>query len=723
MDALLEMLGEVWRWIAYSSAKVVVLVAVIFVIQLLLREKLAPKWRYALWMLVAVQLVLPWAPESRLSLYNLTPFGSRESGVYFGLPAAAATSSNPSQLDQQFEAASAAAASDFQTGNIIAVESPGVFASIGAALPFVWLLGFAGIVAYVIFQTLRMRVMVGQERFLTDQSALDLLEDCKEELGCKVYLGVVATDRVRSPSLCGFIRPRLLLPRGVIDSLSPARLRHVFLHELAHLKRHDVAAGWLLAVVQALHWFNPLVWLACGRIRAAREEACDAFVLSRVGGGENSEYGKTIVQLLDKFSTPRRLPALAGISEDQSQMKRRITMIAQNKTYPKVWSQIAVVLMFLIAATAFTDARGKTSSKKWDRAFATDAAAVGQWASVDFVSEMADFKPGVKKFRSDLHLKGLSLFQGGGTSGPWQWSKGYLYHPGDKAEGRYHLKKIDGADYMFMEWMSGDVTIRGMKPKYYVLKKQAAKPAAKMAKSDSSPVGQWKSVDFVKDPKNFRPGQKAWSGNLFLKGVTFKPDGKTSGSWTWQKNQLIEPKSKYSAEFMIQSSGGKTYMFFPWISGDVTIRGEKPRYYVLEKIEGKSGAVGAVLTRTSGSGTHYGQAQKRSFVVDPKVVGSWESIDFVKSVSDFTPGLRSWGGDLYLKGLQFKENGITSGPWSWTKGWLQHPGDKSEGRYRIKTMGGVDYLFMEWISGDVTIRGMKPQHYVMRRVAKKEKSK
>jgi bla regulator protein BlaR1 len=274
---------------------------------------------------------------------------------------------------------------------------------------------------------------------------------------------------------------------------------------------------------------------------------------------------------------------------------------------------------------------------------------------------------------------------------------------------------------MFMEWISGDVSIRGMKPKHYVLKKQAAQPAPKMVKSDSSPVGQWKSVDFVKDPKNFRPAQQAWSGDLFLKEVAFKPDGGTSGPWTWQKNQLADTKSKYSAEFKIQASGGKTYMFFPWISGDVTIRGEKPRYYVLEKVADEPGP--SAPTMTSSTGTRHAQAQKRSFVADPAAVGSWESVDFVKNAGEFTPGLRSWGGDLYLKGLEFKEDGSTSGPWSWTKGWLQHPGDKSEGRYQIKTIGGTDYLFMEWISGDVTIRGMKPQYYVMRRIAERAESK
>jgi bla regulator protein BlaR1 len=51
------------------------------------------------------------------------------------------------------------------------------------------------------------------------------------------------------------------------------------------------------------------------------------------------------------------------------------------------------------------------------------------------------------------------------------WTKGYIIHHNDKTAGKYMIKEIDGSKYMFWEWMSGDVTIRGMQPYYYVLKK------------------------------------------------------------------------------------------------------------------------------------------------------------------------------------------------------------------------------------------------------------
>jgi hypothetical protein len=102
------------------------------------------------------------------------------------------------------------------------------------------------------------------------------------------------------------------------------------------------------------------------------------------------------------------------------------------------------------------------------------------------------------------------------------------------------------------------------------------------------------------------------------------------------------------------------------------------------------------------------------FVDDPAVIGEWKSVDFVQKMDDFKPGKQLWTGDLYLKGMTFMAGGRTGGPWQWSKGVLFHPGDKSLGKYEIKELGGARYLFMEWISGDVLIRGQAPRYYVLK---------
>jgi hypothetical protein len=108
------------------------------------------------------------------------------------------------------------------------------------------------------------------------------------------------------------------------------------------------------------------------------------------------------------------------------------------------------------------------------------------------------------------------------------------------------------------------------------------------------------------------------------------------------------------------------------------------------------------------------------FIDDPRVIGEWQSVDFVADISDFNPDKQNWPKDeLFLKGLTFQENGKTAKPWlTWTKGCVMHSGDQTASRYEIKEIKGYTYLFFEWKSGDVTISGMKPHYYVLKKTGK-----
>lgn len=107
------------------------------------------------------------------------------------------------------------------------------------------------------------------------------------------------------------------------------------------------------------------------------------------------------------------------------------------------------------------------------------------------------------------------------------------------------------------------------------------------------------------------------------------------------------------------------------------------------------------------------------FVADPKIVGFWKSVDFVQRVEDFDPDVKTWKDELYLKDVRFMANGRTSASWTWTKDWIWHSNGKTKARYKIKEMAGGTYLFLPWLSGDVTIRGQKPRYYVLKKAPNK----
>ena len=184
------------------------------------------------------------------------------------------------------------------------------------------------------------------------------------------------------------MRPRLLLPTGLVSSFTPEELRHVFLHELAHIKRHDILTGWVALGLQIVHWFNPLVWLAFYRLRADRELACDALALSYARTGENESYGLTIVKLLEGFGQPVWGPGLAGILENKQQMKERISMIAKFHKSDRGLA-LAVLLLAGLAVVTLTDAQNSDTAPP--AKIGEPDAAKGVWA-VRF-EPVGDFSP------------------------------------------------------------------------------------------------------------------------------------------------------------------------------------------------------------------------------------------------------------------------------------------------------------------------------------------
>ncbi len=112
---------------------------------------------------------------------------------------------------------------------------------------------------------------------------------------------------------------------------------------------------------------------------------------------------------------------------------------------------------------------------KIDYPFVNDTAVTGSWVSVDFVSTIQEFTPEKKSWRGGLHLKELVFLPGGKmTPSFYVWTKGLVMSPKGKTASKYVIKSFDDVDYMFFEWKSGDYTIRGRKPAFYVLRRRSA---------------------------------------------------------------------------------------------------------------------------------------------------------------------------------------------------------------------------------------------------------
>jgi beta-lactamase regulating signal transducer with metallopeptidase domain len=115
----------------------------------------------------------------------------------------------------------------------------------------------------------------------------------------------------RHPSLLaawGWRRPTVLLP-ALACSWQEDRIRAVLAHELAHLRRRDWPIQIAAELLRAISWFNPLIWIACGRLRRESEQACDDVVLGL--GIDVTSYANHLVDIARALNRRAWLPAPA----------------------------------------------------------------------------------------------------------------------------------------------------------------------------------------------------------------------------------------------------------------------------------------------------------------------------------------------------------------------------------------------------------------------------
>jgi TonB family protein len=131
-----------------------------------------------------------------------------------------------------------------------------------------------------------------------------------ERLGLRRMVPVLASVRVATPTLVGWVKPAVVLPLAVLARMPPAQIDLVLAHELAHLKRLDHVANLFQVVLETLFFYHPVVHWISREARNERELCCDALAL-RVTGGERRDFVAALANL-EEFRAGRVELALAA---------------------------------------------------------------------------------------------------------------------------------------------------------------------------------------------------------------------------------------------------------------------------------------------------------------------------------------------------------------------------------------------------------------------------
>jgi len=180
-----------------------------------------------------------------------------------------------------------------------------------AMLVGLWIMGALMILARLVAGVIAVTWMSRRTEIVTDARWLQQARSLAAELGISPRIRFLRSKGAAMPMAWGLFRPAVLMP-AVADEWPADRLRIVLLHELAHVKRRDCLTHMLAQVSCALHWFNPLAWMAARRVRTERERACDDLVLA--SGTRGSDYADQLIEIARVMRAGRFPAVLAGAS-------------------------------------------------------------------------------------------------------------------------------------------------------------------------------------------------------------------------------------------------------------------------------------------------------------------------------------------------------------------------------------------------------------------------
>lgn len=309
---ILREIDGVFQQVVSMSLTAGLVILAICAARLLLRQ--APKkFSYWLWAGAAFRLVCPFSFPAAFSLLALAP--------------AAQTVAETGPLTEVSYLPGAglpAAAPGVGAADAALPQAAGAGQALGLweVLGLVWILGAAALLIGALVAYLRVKGQVAT--------------------AVKFAHNVYECGAFRSPFVLGFFRPKIYIPFG----LEPRQQEHVLCHESAHIQRRDYLIKPLGFLLLAIHWFNPLVWLAFHLMSRDMEMSCDEKVLSQLGEEARREYSLSLLSI----GSRRRFPAPNPLAFGETGVKERVVNVMKFRR-AKRWVTVAAAVA-VVAVTA-----------------------------------------------------------------------------------------------------------------------------------------------------------------------------------------------------------------------------------------------------------------------------------------------------------------------------------------------------------------------------------
>jgi beta-lactamase regulating signal transducer with metallopeptidase domain len=426
-----------------------VLIVLLLVIDFLLRKRVRAVFRYCVWMLVFVKLVLP--PTLCL------PTGI---GYWFGdyLSTDSPVLERPTNVVQH-EPVIASTPGDFalstevrqiQPSHISPETASPVTSAVSsldsltwqAVIFLLWLLGVLVLSVLLIQRMSFVKRLVAQSE-PANERLLGMLEECRCQIGIGRNIELKLSNNTPSPAVCGLFKPIVLMPVSLIEKLSSDKLRAVIIHELAHIKRGDLWVNSIQTFLQIIYFYNPFVWLANAVVRRIREQAVDEMVLVSLGTGAKS-YSNTLIDIAEMaFFRANLALSLISVAESKKSLERRLKHML-TRPIPKSAKVGVAGLLIVIVAGAILLPMAAAATKEKEENKARFSVTLPNGVTVDLVGICDWPEEGRRCWRPDGSELPAEIYAAKWSKSPRAGDYGFMFKVNGPEDRNFSWNKIEG---------------------------------------------------------------------------------------------------------------------------------------------------------------------------------------------------------------------------------------------------------------------------------------
>lgn len=229
----------------------------------------------------------------------------------------------------------------------------------------VWLGGLAAGVAGLVTGSIRLARVAFFSQRVTEGRWAQVAETISRQYGLRRHVRLLRSRNRSMLATWGLWRPKVLLPAGSED-WPDDRVRAVLCHELAHVRRRDWLVQTTAEMLRAVCWFNPLLWVACNRLRLESEYACDDAVLAQGIAGQ--KYAADLLDVVRALHQNGLAWSAALTMARPSTLERRFTAMLNPRldrrplTHLTMLAIVVAALGVTLPLAAISSAPSQTSS-------------------------------------------------------------------------------------------------------------------------------------------------------------------------------------------------------------------------------------------------------------------------------------------------------------------------------------------------------------------------